>query len=70
MKCPWCNKSVKVPEVAYMNADTYGSNSFNFIHKPCGNKINVFIERTVKVTDIEKTSPIENLSFGHEEYAG
>jgi hypothetical protein len=69
MKCPWCEKSVKVPEVAYLNAEIYGTNNFNFIHKPCGNKINVFIERDVKVKDIEKVDPKENLSFTQESFA-
>lgn len=66
MKCPWCNKQVNVPTVAYLNAENYGNNGFTFKHK-CGNNIAVHIERIVKLTGIYKINkPDPNYSWSSE----
>lgn len=53
MKCPWCNKRVNIPEVAYINCENYGSSSFIFKHK-CGKKFSIYCQRVVKVGMISK----------------
>ncbi len=63
MKCPHCNKPTDAPEVAYRNAENYGSNSFTFKCPKCGKKVGVYIQRYAKASTPVKMPDDAELSF-------
>lgn len=61
-KCPHCNKTRVIPEVAITNAENYGSTTVLLSCPKCGKQVKAFIERSVSVYRVEKSnhSPSED----------
>lgn len=64
MNCPHCNCEVNIPQVAFVNAESYGSNTFVFRCNKCKGKYAVLLRREVRVVDIFEASPTAPTSFG------
>jgi hypothetical protein len=56
-KCPYCGAdgNACVPDVAFMNAEAYGSQIFNVKCRKCGKIVRAEMQRTVRVAMIEET---------------
>lgn len=70
MECPHCSKPVKVPDVAFANAENYGGGTYIFKHEPCGKMIRVSMARYAKVTLVQIAQTLSGTpspSFGGED---
>jgi uncharacterized protein with PIN domain len=65
MKCPHCKKTIvdRNLELADLNAETYGSNTFTFKCKKCKKKYNVYIERLTKISEPYKADDKAETSY-------
>jgi phage FluMu protein Com len=63
MKCPYCDKINFVPEVAFTNAENYGSKFFNVRCKHCKKIVRIYLMRTVVLESVEKTD-VKESDFG------
>lgn len=55
MKCPYCNKLRCVPEVVYINIESYGDSAINFKCVHCDKVIHGYGERKAIISDLSKT---------------
>lgn len=65
MKCPYCNKSFEIPEVATFNTETYGGGGHNLQCTKCKNIAYVSMSRQVKIEGIETSDATED-DWGNE----
>lgn len=57
MRCPYCNASEEecVPDVVYLNAQSYGSGWKNFSCKSCGKTVYAHADVSVRIVEPSKT---------------
>ena len=63
MKCPHCDKQFDIPNVAYLNVESYGSSMFVIHCNKCKQKIRIYGKRQVKFTYVRKAHKAEELSW-------
>jgi len=55
MKCPYCDKVLEIPEVAFRNIETYGSGYCNIKCTRCKKVVKVFGKQSVSFSNPVKT---------------